>query len=483
MELYNLPAHTMRDMIQQKKITCVELLDAVLKRIHDVEPEICSFLTITEDTAYISAQETDKKIAKGENVGVLSGIPVAIKDNICTKGVATTCASNMLHNFVPVYDATVVERLKNQGAFLLGKTNMDEFGMGSSTENSAFQVTKNPYNIKKVPGGSSGGSATAVAVDTAPIALGTDTGGSIRQPASFCGCVGLKPTYGTVSRYGLVAFASSMDQIGPVAKDVADAAMMLDVIAGHDPKDATSVNRKYPCFSASLSEDIRGIRIGLPDEFFEETIDAEILSAVHTAVDNLVLAGAVASSIQLPLTKYALPAYYLISSAEASANLARFDGVKYGYRAKEYDTLEEMYCRTRSEGFGSEVKRRILLGTFALSAGYVDAYYKKAQQVREKITEELNKALEHFDILITPVAPTTAFNLGEKANPTDMYAGDMFTVSASLAGLPAIVLPCGYDKGGLPIGIQIIGRRWDEKTLLSVAFALEKTVTKHRPNL
>ncbi len=484
MELYKLTGHELRDMIKNKEITSVEATKSVLDRIDAVENKVESYITVLHEEALEKASLIDEKLAKGEDVGSLAGVPCAIKDNMCTKGVLTTCASKMLNNFKPPYSATAVEKLDAAGTVMLGKVNMDEFAMGSSTENSYFKKTKNPYDLTKVPGGSSGGSAACVAADEAPFSLGSDTGGSIRQPASFCGCVGLKPTYGSVSRYGLIAFASSLDQIGPLTKDVQDAAMVLDVISGYDPKDSTSVNIERPSYEKALTGDIKGLKIGIPEEYIGEGIDEEVSSAIYAAVDSLKSLGATAENMNLPLNKYALPAYYMISSAEASSNLARFDGVKYGYRAENFDDLIDLYCQSRSEGFGAEVKRRIMIGTYALSSGYYDAYYKKAQQVRTMVMEDFKSAFEKYDILVTPTSPTTAFGIGEKTtDPMQMYLGDICTVSLNIGGLPGIVIPCGYDKNGLPIGVQIIGKHFDEATILNAAYALEKTITKVRPNL
>ncbi len=484
MELYKLTAHELRDMIKNKEITSLDATESVLGRIRDVEDKVESYITVLEEEAIAQAKKVDEKIAKGETVGALAGVPMAVKDNLCTKDVLTTCASKMLHNFKPPYNATAVEKLNAADTVLLGKVNMDEFAMGASTETSYFKKTKNPYDLTKVPGGSSGGSAACVAADEAPFSLGTDTGGSIRQPAAFCGCVGLKPTYGSVSRYGLVAFASSLDQIGPLTKDVRDAAIVLDVITGYDPKDSTSVNIEHPNFEAALTGNVKGLKIGIPDEYIGEGVDSEVSAAIYAAVESLKSMGAESENMSLPLNKYALPAYYMISSAEASSNLARFDGVKYGHRAESFDNLIDLYRQSRSEGFGKEVQRRIMIGTYALSSGYYDAYYKKAQQVRTMIMNDFKSAFEKYDVLVTPTYPTTAFGLGEKTtDPLQMYLGDICTVSANIGGLPGIVIPCGYDKNGLPIGVQILGKHFGEATILNVAYALEKTITKIRPNL
>ena len=482
MKLHSLTAHELRDKIKNKEISSVEATTAALSRIEQVESKVDSFLSIFGEEAVLSARKVDKKIASGNPTGSLAGIPMAIKDNICTRGIPTTCASKMLKNFVPPYNAVAVEKLFSQDAILLGKLNMDEFAMGSSCENSAFKMTKNPYNLTKVPGGSSGGCAAAIASDEAFFTLGSDTGGSIREPASFCGCVGLKPTYGTVSRYGLIAFASSLDQIGPITKDVQDAAMILDVISGKDIKDATSVDVNAN-FEASLTGDIKGLKIGIPQEYFSVGIDAEVSSALYKAIDNMKALGAVSQDTSLALNPYSLPAYYIISSAEASSNLARFDGVKYGFRAEKFCDLAELYQKTRSQGFGAEVKRRIMFGTYVLSSGYYDEYYKKALKVRSMIMADFDEAFKKYDILITPAYPTTAFGIGEKINPVQMYMGDICSVSVNIGGLPAVVIPCGYDNNGLPIGIQIIGKPYSEATILNAAYALEKTITKRAPQL
>lgn len=482
--MYKLTAHEIRDMIKNKEISSVEATKAALSRIDEVEGKVGSYVTVLHDEAVKSAEAVDEKIAKGEKVGNLAGVPMALKDNMCTKDVLTTCASKMLENFVPPYDSAVAKKMKDADCVLLGKLNMDEFAMGSSTENSYFKKTKNPYDLERVPGGSSGGSAAAVSADEAYFTLGSDTGGSIRQPAAFCGCVGLKPTYGAVSRFGLVAFASSLDQIGPMTKDVKDCAMVLDNIVGYDCQDSTSVNTEYPSFENELSEDIKGLKIGVPMEYMGAGIDEEVLKNINNALDSFKALGAETEDVSLPLNKYALPAYYMISSAEASSNLARYDGVKYGYRAEGFTDLEDLYLKTRSEGFGDEVKRRIMIGTYALSSGYYDAYYKKAQQVRTLVMQDFARAFEKYDVLVTPVAPMTAFKIGEKtSDPMQMYLADICTVSVNIGGLPAIVIPCGYDKNGLPVGIQIIGKHFAEKTILNAAYALEKTVTKVRPQI
>ena len=434
-----------------------------------------AYISLDEEGALRKAEEVDARVARGEEVGVLAGVPVAVKDNICIKGMRTTCASKILENFVSPYDATVVEKLKAADAVFLGKTNLDEFAMGSSTENSYFGPTRNPHDPERVPGGSSGGSAAALAAGEAVLALGSDTGGSIRQPASFCGVVGLKPTYGRVSRYGLVAFASSLDQIGPMAKNVKDTALLLNVISGYDPRDSTSAPVEVPDFTKALDEGIEGIRIGLPREYFAEGLEDEVREKVLEAVDILKGEGAEVVEVSLPHTKYAIATYYIVAPAEASSNLARYDGVKYGFRAEGRD-LYEMYCNTRSQGFGEEVKRRIMLGTYTLSAGYYEAYYLKALKVRTLIKQDFEEAFETCDLLATPTSPTVAFRLGEKvADPLTMYLSDVYTVSVNLAGLPGISVPCG-SSDGLPVGLQLIGRPFDEETLLRVAHVVERSL-------
>ena len=465
--------HEYAELLKQRKLSSVELTKQYLARIEKADAQIGSYITVCPDEALAAAGKADERIARGEAT-LLTGIPVGIKDNICTEGITTTCASKMLYNFVPPYDATVTKRLKNEGAVILGKLNMDEFAMGSSTESSYFKKTKNPYDLTRVPGGSSGGSAASVSADLAPYALGSDTGGSIRQPAAFCGNVGLKPTYGLVSRFGLIAFASSLDQIGSFTKDVTDCAIVLNAIAGYDKMDSTSVDADKTDYTKALGLPLKGMKIGVPKQYLESGIQTEIKEAVENAIKVYEMLGAECEECSLPLSKYALPAYYLISSAEASSNLARFDGIKYGYRAEEYHGLTDLYEITRSEGFGEEVKRRIMLGTYALSSGYYDAYYKKAQQVRGLIKRDFAACFEKYDVLLTPTTPTTAYKFGEKSDPVAMYMGDICTVAVNIAGLPAISIPAGLDKKGMPIGIQLIANSFDERKLLTAAFAYER---------
>ena len=465
--------HEYAELLKQKKLSSVELTKQYLARIEKADAQIGSYITVCSDDALAAAGKADERIAKGEAT-LLTGIPVGIKDNICTEGITTTCASKMLYNFVPPYDATVTKRLKNEGAVILGKLNMDEFAMGSSTESSYFKKTKNPYDLTRVPGGSSGGSAASVSADLAPYALGSDTGGSIRQPAAFCGNVGLKPTYGLVSRFGLIAFASSLDQIGSFTKDVTDCAIVLNAIAGYDKMDSTSVDADKTDYTKALGLPLKGMKIGVPKQYLESGIQTEIREAVENAIKVYEMLGAECEECSLPLSKFALPAYYLISSAEASSNLARFDGIKYGYRAEEYHGLTDLYEITRSEGFGEEVKRRIMLGTYALSSGYYDAYYKKAQQVRGLIKRDFAACFEKYDVLLTPTTPTTAYKFGEKSDPVAMYMGDICTVAVNIAGLPAISIPAGLDKKGMPIGIQLIANSFEERKLLTAAFAYER---------
>ena len=484
MRLYELTIHQAHELLRHKEITSTELTRAVLERIDAVDGRVGAYLTVTADKALEQARQADALIAAG-NGRPLTGIPLALKDLICTRGVRTTCASRILDNFTPPYDAFVVTKLKQAGAVFLGKLNMDEFAMGSSTENSGFKLTRNPWELTRIPGGSSGGSAAAVAADMCVGALGSDTGGSIRQPASHCGVVGLKPTYGRVSRYGLVAFASSLDQIGPLTKDVTDCAMLLNVIAGHDPGDSTSVPKGVPDYTAALGGSLRGLKIGLPREYYGmDGLDPEVSSAVEEATRAIEELGAERVTVSLPHTRYVVAVYYVIAPSEASSNLARYDGVKYGYRDKESSGLIDMYRSTRSKGFGSEVQRRIIIGTYCLSSGYYDAYYGKASQVRTLIVEDFKQAFEKCDVILTPVAPTPAFEIGEKVNdPLTMYLSDIFTLSANLAGIPGVSVPCGFSADGLPIGLQILGKHFDEERLLQVAFGFEQATGFHKVKL
>ncbi|MDT8317036.1 MAG: Asp-tRNA(Asn)/Glu-tRNA(Gln) amidotransferase subunit GatA [bacterium] len=480
MGLESLTIHEARKKLDNKELSSVELTKAILDRIEKTEEKINSYVTVASDEAMKGAKAADEMIASGE-AKPLTGIPLAIKDIFCTKGLRTTCSSKMLHNFVPPYDATAISRLKAAGAVLVGKTNMDEFAMGSSTETSHFRTTKNPWDITRIPGGSSGGSATSVSADQCIASLGTDTGGSIRQPASLCGIVGLKPTYGRVSRYGVIAFASSLDQVGPMTKDVEDSAILLGSIAGFDPKDSTSIKTDVPDYKAMLTGDINGLKIGVPKEYFVDGMDAGVEQAVRKSIDDMKSMGAEIVEISLPHTEYAVAVYYIVAPAEASSNLARFDGVKYGHRAPEADSLIDMYKKTRSEGFGQEVKRRIMLGTYALSAGYYDAYYLKAQKVRTLIARDFKEAFEKCDVIVTPTTPTTAFCIGEKNDdPLQMYLSDILTISCNLAGIPGISIPCGFSKEGLPIGLQILGNHFDEVTILRAAHSYEQSTAWHK---
>ncbi|MCD6506150.1 Asp-tRNA(Asn)/Glu-tRNA(Gln) amidotransferase subunit GatA [Candidatus Poribacteria bacterium] len=480
MELYSMTAHQLRDLLRKGEVSATDIVKSVLERIDEVEEKIKAYITITDDLALRSAEKVDELLAKGEELPDLAGIPVAIKDVICTKGVLTTCASKILYNFVPPYDATVMVKLNRQMIAMIGKANMDEFAMGSSTENSGFFITHNPWGLDRVPGGSSGGSAAAVAADEAICSLGSDTGGSIRQPAALCGVVGLKPTYGRVSRFGLVAFASSLDQIGPITKDVEDCALMMNAICGYDPMDSTSADVPVPDFTKSLIPEVKGFKIGVPKEYFIEGIDPEVEKAVRKALEKFEELGASVEEISLPHTEYAVADYYIIASAEASANLERYDGVKYGYRAEGARDLIDMYKKTRSEGFGAEVKRRIMLGTYALSAGYYDAYYLKGLKVRTLIKRDFDEAFEKVDVIVTPTSPTPAFRIGEKVDdPLTMYLSDIFTISANLAGICGISIPCGFSSQGLPIGMQILGKPFDEETILRVAYAFEQNTDYH----
>ncbi|MCD8108067.1 MAG: Asp-tRNA(Asn)/Glu-tRNA(Gln) amidotransferase subunit GatA [Oscillospiraceae bacterium] len=474
MELYEYKASELSEMLGKGEVSSVELTESVFERIEKTESSIDAYLTLNRESALSEAEKIDERRASGEELSPLAGIPIGIKDNISTSGIRTTCASRMLGNYTPVFDATVITKLKNAGAIITGKLNMDEFAMGSSTETSYFKSTKNPFDTSCVPGGSSGGSAAAVASMEAVMALGSDTGGSIRQPSSLCGVVGLKPTYGSVSRYGLVAFASSLDQIGPITRSVKDSAMLFDAICGHDPMDATSARREYSPISGTLDGDIRGFKIGIPKEYFDEGIKPEVKEAVMKSVKELESRGAIIKEISLLSTGYALSAYYIIACAEASSNLARFDGVKYGYRCENPENLMDMYERTRSEGFGREVKRRIILGTFVLSSGYYDAYYKKAKLLQKRIRSEFDSAFDDVDVIITPTSPFEAFKFGDKMDdPLAMYSADICTVTVNIAGIPAVSVPCGYSETGLPYGMQIIGRSFDEKTILNTAYAHE----------
>ena len=484
MKLNEMTILELRRLLDNREVTVAEVVDDVYGRIDSVEDKIKAYITVTRDEAYRMAENAQYAIISNR-MALLTGIPIAVKDNMCTKGIRTTCASKILGNFIPPYESTVTGKLKDQKYILTGKTNLDEFAMGSSTENSGFHTSRNPWDTERVPGGSSGGSAAAVSAGECVAALGSDTGGSIRQPASLCGVVGLKPTYGRVSRYGLVAFASSLDQIGPITKDVSDAAAMLTVISGHDPLDSTSAPVETPDFTESLGKDIKGLRIGIPKEYFIEGIDNDVEQAVRVAIKKLEALGATAVEVSLPHTGYAIATYYILATSEASSNLARYDGVKYGFRESGKDLIE-MYMNTRAKGFGPEVKRRIMLGTYALSSGYYDAYYKKAQQVRTLIKNDFDNAFKEVDAVVTPTMPTPAFRIGEKAaDPLQMYLSDIFTISVNLAGVPGISIPCGFTGDNLPVGLQIIGRHFDEATVLKIAYAYEQSTEWHlrRPSL
>lgn len=479
MDILEYSAVALSAVIREGKFTATEAMEAVLARIDEKEKDINAYVTIDREQALGAAASAQEKIEKGELTGPLAGVPVAIKDNMCTEGMLTTCSSKILENFVPTFSAEAVLNLEKAGAVIIGKTNMDEFAMGSTTETSAYGVTRNPWNTDHVPGGSSGGSAAAVAAGECFFALGSDTGGSIRQPASFCGVVGLKPTYGTVSRYGLVAYGSSLDQIGPLTKNVADCAAVLEVIASHDVKDSTSIKRNDTDYTAALVNDVKGMKIGIPRDYFGEGLDAEVKNAVLAAAETLAAHGAAVEEFDLSLVEYAIPTYYTIAAAEASSNLERFDGIKYGYRAEAFEGLHDMYKKTRSEGFGAEVKRRIMLGSFVLSSGYYDAYYLKALKVKAMIKKAFDDAFARYDLILGPVAPTTAPKLGESlSDPLKMYLGDIYTISVNLAGLPAISLPCGKDSRGLPIGLQLIADSFQEKKLLQAAYTYEQNKKK-----
>lgn len=485
MHLYEYSIDELSKKLAKKEISSLELIDSVLKRIKETQKTLNTFITITEEEALKKAKEVDEKRSKGQNLSPLAGIPIGLKDIFLTKGTKTTCCSHILSNFIPPYDSTVVKKLKENDVVLIGKLNMDEFAMGSSNENSFYGPVKNPWDLERIPGGSSGGSAAALASGQCIGSFGTDTGGSIRQPASMCGVVGMKPTYGRVSRYGIIAFASSLDQVGPFGKTVSDVAYLLKAVAGHDSMDSTSVNIAVADYLEFLKKDAKGLKIGMAKEYFVKGMDPDVEKAVHAAIEHLKTLGAQVKEISLPHTEYAVPTYYLIATAEASSNLARYDGVKYGYRAKA-STLETMYRKTRGEGFGREVKRRIMLGTFVLSSGYYDAYYKKASQVRTLIKKDFEEAFKTCDLIVTPTSPTTAFKLGEKLeDPLQMYLSDIFTISTNLAGLPGLVLPCGFDRKNLPIGLQILGPHFQEAKIFHLAHAYEQSTEWHtkRPKL
>jgi aspartyl-tRNA(Asn)/glutamyl-tRNA(Gln) amidotransferase subunit A len=480
MELFDLTIHELHDLLKRKEVSSVEATEAFLARIEAVEPRVNAFITVTPEEALKSAEAADQRIAAGK-IDLLTGIPVALKDIFLTRGIRTTCASRMLDNFIPPYDATAWAKLQDRGAVLVGKLNQDEFAMGSSCEASAFGPTRNPWDPERIPGGSSGGSAAAIAAREATATLGTDTGGSIRQPASHCGCVGLKPTYGRVSRYGVIAYASSLDQVGPVTRDVTDCALVLGAVAGHDPKDSTSVDLPVPDYRASLTPEIKGMKIGLPAEYFIPGLDPDVKLALDAAVATFRELGAEFREIALPHTDYAVASYYLIATAEASSNLARYDGVRFGHRTAEAKSLIDMFARSRDEGFGTEVKRRIMLGTYALSSGYYDAYYLKAQKVRTLIMQDFIRALDAVDVILTPVAPTPAFRIGEKtSDPLQMYLSDIFTIPVNLAGTCGIAIPAGMSDGGLPIGLQLVGRPFGEEAILRAAYAFEQATEWHK---
>jgi aspartyl-tRNA(Asn)/glutamyl-tRNA(Gln) amidotransferase subunit A len=484
MELYQLTIHELQEKLKEGKTTALKITESVFQRIDAVEERVHSYIRLMKEEAFAAASQSDKEIKKG-NIKPLTGIPIALKDIVCTKGITTTCGSYILHNFVPPYDATVVEKLRNAGAVFVGKANMDEFAMGSSTETSYFGPTRNPWDLERIPGGSSGGSAAAVAADECIASIGSDTGGSIRQPAALCGVVGMKPTYGRVSRFGLIAFASSLDQIGPFTKDVEDCAIMMNVLAGYDPKESTSVAADVPDYRQFIGRDIKGWKVGIPKEYFVEGIDPEVDSSIKKAIAAIEKCGAKCVEISLPHTQYCLAVYYIIAPAEASSNLARYDGVKYGFRASGGDLLD-MYKKTRMQGFGAEVKRRIMIGTYALSAGYYDAYYKKASQVRALIKQDFEQAFKKCDVILTPTTPTPAFKIGEKTdNPWQMYLSDIFTISTNLAGIPGISVPCGFTAGGLPVGVQFLAGHFEEGKLIQIASAYEKNakIDKRRPKL
>lgn len=485
MNIIELTVHELLEKLEKKEINRIDITKAYIERMKEKEPEVQAFVTELSEDAIKKAQEIEQNVENNNKKSTFAGIPIGIKDNMCTKGIRTTCSSKMLENFVAPYDATVIEKLKEEDMILLGKLNMDEFAMGASTEYSAFQKTKNPWDLKKVPGGSSGGSAAAVASDMVPWALGSDTGGSIRQPSSFCGVVGLKPTYGLVSRYGLVAFASSLDQIGPITKDVTDSAILLNIIAGHDEKDSTSSDQEKKDYVKALKGDVKGLKIGIPRQFLGEGINPEVKEAIFEVAKTYEKLGATIEEFDLDVTEYSLATYYIIACAEASSNLGRFDGIRYGYRAKEADSLQDIFVNSRTEGFGDEVKRRIILGTYVLSSGYYDAYYKKAQKVRTLVINRFKETFEKYDVILTPTSPTTAFEIGTRSdNPLQMYLADICTVSVNVAGLPGISVPCKLDKEGMPIGFQLIGDHFAEETILNAAYTMEQELKfreKYRP--
>ena len=485
MNITDLTVHELKEKLDKKELSITEINKAYVDRIVEKEKDVNAFVTPLTDVALEKAKEIEEKVNSGELSGKFAGIPIGIKDNICTKGIKTTCSSKMLENFIAPYNATVIEKIDAEKMINLGKLNMDEFAMGTTTEHSAFKVTKNPWNLNKVPGGSSGGSAAAVASGMVPWALGSDTGGSIRQPAAFCGIVGLKPTYGLVSRYGVVAYASSLDQIGPITKDVTDTAMLLNIIAGYDEKDTTSANIEKKDYTKALKNDVKGLKVGVPKEYFADGINSEVKQAVLNAIEEYKAMGAEVEEFSLPIAEYTLATYYIIANAEASSNLGRFDGIRYGYKTSNYENLRDIFVNSRTEGFGAEVKRRILLGTYVLSSGYYDAYYKKAQQVRTLIKNEFNKAFEKYDVLITPTAPNVSFDIGSKtSNPLEMYMEDLCTVPINVAGVPAISIPCGLSANGMPIGMQIIGKHFNEETVLNAAYTYEQRIKfreKYKP--
>ncbi len=480
MNITELTVHELREKLKNKELTITEINKAYVDGINEKEKDIQAFITLTTDEALEKSKIIEEKVNNGEIKGDLAGIPIGIKDNMCIKGTKTTCASKMLENFIAPYNATVIDKINDENMISLGKTNMDEFAMGSSTETSYFKKTRNPWDLERIPGGSSGGSAAAVASNMVPWALGSDTGGSIRQPAGCCGIVGLKPTYGLISRYGLIAYASSLDQIGTFTKDVEDTAILLNVIAGHDDRDTTSAKQEKKDYTKALKNDVKGLKIAIPKEFFGEGINEEVKAELEKAIEKYKELGATVEEVSLNVAEYALATYYIIACAEASSNLGRFDGIRYGYRSPKFNNLRDIYINSRSEGFGDEVKRRIILGTYVLSSGYYDAYYKKAQQVRTLVKNKFDEVFENHDIILTPTAPTTAFKIGEKSdNPLEMYLSDICTVSVNIAGIPGLSMPCGVDSKGLPVGMQLIGKRFDEETILNAAYTYEQA-TKFR---